>query len=166
MINKQTAEKLIVDISNDKTILYGITDTRNIDTCVEAQNKTIIDYIAKKHNLSINKCTAEDIKMRFGSVLPDSQADVFINVTGCDLTSGAAETIPVSTAELRNVLLPHIVMIIDAIRDKLIHCPPEIASDIVVNGILLTGCGASLSGLDKLISQETAIPVFVDKITD
>ncbi len=165
-MNKQTAEKLVVDIGNDKTTLYGITDTCNIDTGVEAQNKAIIDHIAKEHNLSINKSTAEDIKTQFGSICPDSPAEEFINVSGLDLTSGTAKTIRISTAGIRNALQSHIVMIVDAIRDKLIHCPPEIASDIVVNGILLTGCGVSLPGLAKLISQETAIPVSVHEIRD
>jgi rod shape-determining protein MreB len=108
----------------------------------------------------IGERTAENVKISIGSTFKDDQ-DVNMQIRGRDLISGLPKTIEISSTEVRDALKEPIGQIVDAIKSTLEKTPPELASDIMENGIMLTGGGALLRGLDKLIKQETGMPVHI-----
>jgi rod shape-determining protein MreB len=120
----------------------------------------IIAYIRKKYNLLIGERTAEQIKMKIGSACEGNEEQI-MEVRGRNLMDGLPKNVEISSVEVREALADTVSSIVDTIRSTLEKTPPELASDIVERGIMLTGGGALLSGLDRLISQETGIPVQV-----
>ena len=120
----------------------------------------IVNYIKKKYNLLIGERTAENIKIQIGSAFPFEQEES-MQVKGRNLLNGLPENISVSSAEIRDALADPLEQVMDAIRVTLEKTPPELAADIIDQGIMLTGGGALLRGLDRLISQETGMPVFI-----
>ncbi len=120
----------------------------------------IIAYIRKKYNLLIGERTAEQIKIKIGSACEDSEEQI-LEVRGRNLMDGLPKNVEISSMEVREALADTVQSIVDTIRSTLEKTPPELASDIVERGIMLTGGGALLKGLDQLISKETGIPVQV-----
>jgi rod shape-determining protein MreB len=120
----------------------------------------IIAYIRKKYNLLIGERTAEQIKMKIGSACEGNEEQI-MEVRGRNLMDGLPKNVEISSVEVREALADTVSSIVDTIRSTLEKTPPELASDIVERGIMLTGGGGLLSGLDRLISQETGIPVQV-----
>jgi len=118
----------------------------------------IIAYIKKKYNLLIGERTAEEIKI--GSAYP-YEGEGAIDVKGRNLVDGLPKNIEVTSEEVREALADSVNQILDAIRTTLEKTPPELAADIIDQGIMLTGGGALLRGLDRLISAETKMPVHV-----
>ena len=123
-------------------------------------DEAIINYIRKKHNLLIGERTAEDIKIKIGSAYP-YDGEGAIDVKGRNLLDGLPKNIEITSEEVREALADPVGQILDAIRSTLEKTPPELSADIIDNGITLTGGGALLRGLDKLISMETKIQVHV-----
>ena len=121
-------------------------------------DESIVSYVKKTYNLAIGERTAEDVKISIGSTFKDDQ-EQNMQIRGRDLISGLPKTIEISSAEVRDALNEPINSIVDAIKSTLEKTPPELASDIMENGIMLTGGGALLRGLDKLVKQETGMPV-------
>lgn len=120
----------------------------------------IITYIKKKYNLLIGERTAEDIKIEIGSAYPyDGEGDM--TVKGRNLVDGLPKNIRITAAEIREALKDPLNTIIDAILNTLEQTPPELAADIIDRGITLTGGGALLRGLDKLVEEQTGMPVHV-----
>ena len=123
-------------------------------------DEAIISYIKKKYNLLIGERTAEDIKIRIGSAFP-YEDETTMDVKGRNLVDGLPKNITISSEEVREALADPVSAIVDAIRSTLESTPPELSADIIDNGIMLTGGGAMLRGLDVLVSRETGMPVHV-----
>ena len=123
-------------------------------------DEAIISYIKKKYNLLIGERTAEDIKIKIGSVYP-YEGEGTINIKGRNLMDGLPKNVDITSEEIREAMSDTVSQIVDAVKSTLEKTPPELAADIIDHGIMLTGGGALLRGLDKLISAETKIPVNV-----
>lgn len=123
-------------------------------------DEAIVTYIKKNYNLLIGDRTAEEIKIAIGSAYPyNDEKDMLIK--GRSLESGLPKDITISAEEVREALADPLMVIVDAIKDTLEKTPPELSADIIDHGIMLTGGGAMLRGLDRLVMQETGMPVHV-----
>jgi rod shape-determining protein MreB and related proteins len=114
----------------------------------------------RAYNLMIGERTAEEIKLRIGSAFPLGK-ETTMEVKGRDMVAGLPKTITITSQEVREAMLEPLNTIIDAVRTTLERCPPELSADLVDRGIMLAGGGALLRGLDKLLQEETALPVHV-----
>ncbi len=121
-------------------------------------DEAIIAYIKKKYNLLIGDRTAEDIKIKIGSAYP-YEGEGTINIKGRNLMDGLPKNVDITSEEVREAMSDTVAQIVDSVKSTLEKTPPELASDIIDHGIMLTGGGALLRGLDKLIAAETKIPV-------
>ncbi len=125
-------------------------------------DEAIISYVKKKYNLLIGERTAEDIKIKIGSAYPtEDNEGSSVEIKGRNLVDGLPKNVTISAAEVREALGDSLALIIDAIKSTLEKTPPELSADIIDHGIMLTGGGALLRGLDKLVEQETGMPVHV-----
>lgn len=140
--------------------LGDIVTARSARVAGDSFDEAIITYIKKKYNLLIGERTAEEVKIRIGSAYPYEGEDK-MEVKGRNLMDGLPKNIEVSAEEIREALADPVNQILDAVRATLEKTPPELAADIIDHGIMLTGGGALLRGLDKLISVETKMPVHV-----
>jgi rod shape-determining protein MreB len=156
---------MIVDIGGGTTevaviSLGGIVTSRSIRVAGDDMDEAIISHLRKNYNLLIGERTAEAIKMLIGSAIWEGD-EGFYEVRGRDLVSGLPKTIQVSSTEVQKALNETVEQIIDGIKICLEKTPPELAADIMDRGIVMAGGGALLKGLDKLISSETHMPVYV-----
>ncbi len=156
---------MIVDIGGGTSevaviALGDIVTAQSVRVAGDDIDEAIINFIRKKHNMLIGERTAEEIKIKLGSALPYENEES-IEVRGRNLLDGLPKNIEINSEEVREAIADTVSQIIDAIRSTLEKTPPELASDIIDRGIMLTGGGALLRGLDKLISQETGIFVTV-----
>ena len=123
-------------------------------------DESIISYVKKKYNLLIGERTAENIKIRIGSAYPYEDEES-MEIKGRNLIDGLPKNVSISAAEVREALADPLVTIVEAIKSTLEQTPPELSADIIDHGIMLTGGGALLRGLDLLVAQETGMPVHV-----
>lgn len=156
---------LIVDIGGGTTevaviSLGGVVTAKSVRVAGNNMDESIIQHLKKNHSLLIGERTAEDIKTSIGSALWEGPEELY-EVRGRDLVSGLPKTIQVSSMEIQDALAETVEAIIDGIKICLERTPPELASDIMDRGIVMAGGGALLKGLDKLISNETNMPVYV-----
>ena len=161
----EAAGCMVVDIgggtSEVAVISLGDIVTKcSVRTAGDDFDEAIISYIKKKYNLLIGERTAEDIKIRIGSAFPYEDEST-MDVKGRNLVDGLPKNITISSEEVREALADPVSAIVDAIRSTLESTPPELSADIIDNGIMLTGGGAMLRGLDVLVSRETGMPVHV-----
>ena len=140
--------------------LGGIVAAKSVRVGGDAFDNAIIQYIKKKYNLLIGERTAENIKMNIGSAFP-LETEETMEIKGRNLLNGLPENIEISSVEIREALGDALSSVIDAVKVTLEKTPPELAADIIDQGIMLTGGGALLRGLDRLISQETGMPVHI-----
>jgi rod shape-determining protein MreB len=126
----------------------------------DEMDRAIINYIRKRYNLMIGDRTAENIKVEIGSV-GDTKDKAAKEVPGRDLLTGLPKIIEVSAEEISHALSDAVDAIVDVVKLTLEETPPELASDILERGIMLTGGGALLKNLDKVLIEETNIPVFI-----
>lgn len=140
--------------------LGDIVNKCSVRTAGDDFDEAIISYVKKKYNLLIGERTAEEIKISIGSAFPIEEEES-MEVKGRNLLDGLPKSITVSTSEVREALADPVSAIVDAIRFTLDSTPPELSADIIDNGIMLTGGGALLRGLDMLINRETGITVHV-----
>ncbi|WP_414697926.1 rod shape-determining protein [Peptacetobacter sp. AB845] len=138
--------------------LGGIVAAKSIRIGGDEFDDAIIAYVKKEYNLMIGERTAENIKINIGSTFKDDK-EKEMEIRGRDLISGLPKTITISSTEVREALKEPVNAIVDGIKSTLEKTPPELASDIMENGIMLTGGGALLRGFDKLISSETGMKV-------
>ena len=123
-------------------------------------DEAIVSYVKKKYNLLIGERTAEEIKIKIGSAFPTEETiNAFVEIKGRNLVDGLPKNVTIHADEVREALADSVMIVVDAIKDTLEKTPPELAADIIDRGIMLTGGGALLRGLDKLVAQETGIPV-------
>ncbi len=138
--------------------LGGIVASQSVRVGGDEFDADIINYVKKKYNLLIGESSAENIKIQIGSAYP-LEVEEYMNTKGRNLLNGLPENIEISSAEIREALSESIENILDAIHMTLEKTPPELAADIIEQGITLTGGGALLRGLDKLINEKTKMPV-------
>lgn len=156
---------MIVDIGGGTTevavvSLSGIVESRSVRVGGDELDASISQYMKRVYNLLIGERTSERIKIDIGSAYP-TREELEMDVKGRDFVSGLPKTIKITGAEIRIALQEPITSIIEAVRSTLERCPPELAADLIDHGIMLAGGGAMLSGLDRLISEETSLPVLV-----
>ncbi len=156
---------MVVDIGGGTTevaviSLAGIVVSQTLRTAGDEMNEAIIQHIKKTYNLLIGERTAEEIKVRIGSAFPQEE-ELKIESKGRDLVSGLPKTITVSSEEIREALSETINSMVEVVRDTLERTPPELSADLVDRGIYLTGGGALLRGMDKLLEAATEITVHI-----
>jgi rod shape-determining protein MreB len=155
---------MVVDIGGGTTevavvSLGGIVTSRSVRVAGDEMDEAIIQYIKKKYNLLIGERTAEHLKIEIGSAVSPTSAKM--DVRGRDLVSGLPKTISVGAGEITEALHDTVIAILDAVKVTLEQCPPELAADIMDRGIVLTGGGGMLRHLDKMLGDDTGIPVIV-----
>ena len=157
---------MIVDIGGGTSevaviSLGGIVTSRSVRVAGDEFDSSIINYIKKKYNLLIGERTAENIKIAIGSAYPYADNEPSMDIEGRNLLNGLPENITVTSEEIREALSEPLSHVIEAIKVTLEKTPPELAADIIDQGIMLAGGGALLKGLDLLIHAETGMPVKV-----
>jgi rod shape-determining protein MreB and related proteins len=154
---------MVIDIGGGTTeiaviALSGIVADASIRVAGDELDRTILQFMRKSYNLLIGDATAEMVKIRIGSAVALEQ-ELVMEVKGRDLVSGLPRTVRVRSEEIREAVQEPISRIVNAVRRALEVTPPELASDLVDRGILLTGGGALIRGLDLLIAHEVGLPV-------
>src|SRR5688572_28396663 len=162
---QEASGNMIVDIGGGTTevaliSLSGIVYARSVRTAGDELDEAIIQYMKRAYNLMIGERTSEDIKIRLGSAAPLPK-EMTMEVKGRDLVAGLPKTITITSQEIREAMADPLSTIVDAFRTTLERCPPELASDLVDRGIVLAGGGALLKGLDRLLREETGLPVHI-----
>ena len=157
---------MIVDIGGGTSevaviSLCGIVTSRSVRVAGDEFDSSIINYIKKKYNLLIGERTAENIKIAIGSAYPYADNEPSMDIKGRNLLNGLPENITVTSEEISEALSEPLSHVIEAIKVTLEKTPPELAADIIDQGIMLAGGGALLKGLDLLIHAETGMPVKV-----
>jgi len=140
--------------------LGGLVLTKSLRVAGNEMDEAISNYLKKKYNLLVGERTAEDIKINIGSAYP-LEEELTMEVHGRDLVEGLPRMIRVRSEEIREALQDTLMAIVSAVRDILEETPPELSSDLVERGLVIAGGGALLRNIDKLISQETKLPVTV-----
>ncbi len=161
----QPTGQMVIDIGGGTSeiaviALNGIVNDTSIRVAGDEFNEAIINYLKKNYNLLIGELTAEDIKIKIGSAFP-LEKELSLEVRGRDLVAGVPKNLKISSVQIREALAETVDIIVEAVRQTLEQTPPELASDILERGIVLTGGGALLRGLDKRLRQETNLPVNV-----
>jgi len=156
---------MIVDVGGGRTeaaviSMYGIVVSESVRIAGDRLDDTITAYIKRRHNLLIGDRTAEEVKIAAGSALPVEE-ELTAEVRGRDQISGLPKNITVTSQEITQAMQEPLAGILGAIRAVLERTPPELSSDVVDRGIVLTGGGAQLRNLDRLIAQEIGIPCSV-----
>ena len=159
---------LVVDVGGGTTeiaviSLSGIVYSASVRIGGDDMNDAIAVHVRKSHGLLIGERRAEEIKIALGSASPLVEEMPPMPIKGRDLASGLPRTVYITAAEVREALREPVTAIVDAVRRCLEHTPPELAADVVDQGITLTGGGALLPGLDRLLNHETELPITVSK---
>lgn len=157
---------MVVDIGGGTTevaviSLAGIVYSRSIRIGGDKMDEAIVQYIKRKYNLLIGERTAEIIKTTIGNAYPDPENMETIEVKGRDLVSGIPKILAIDSEEIRVATAEQIEAIVETVKTALEQTPPELAADIVDTGIVMTGGGALLKNLDKLLREETSLPITV-----
>jgi len=153
---------MVVDIGGGRTeaaviSMYGIVVSESVRVAGDRLDEAIVNYIKRRHNLLIGDRSAEEVKVAVGSALP-LEEELTTDVRGRDQISGLPKNLVVTSQEITQALLDPLAAILGAIRSVLERTPPELCSDVVDRGIVLTGGGALLRNMDRLIVQEIGIP--------
>lgn len=154
---------MIVDVGGGTTevaviSLGGVVTSMSVRTAGNDLDNAIITWMKKEHALLLGERTAEEIKIGVGSAFPGAE-EPEVEIRGRDMVSGLPRTVSLSAAEIRQSLEEPLHAIVDAVRATLDQTPPELAGDVMDRGIVLTGGGALLKGLDERIRYETSMPV-------
>lgn len=161
----QPSGSMVIDIGGGTSeiaviALNGIVNNTSIRIAGDEMDEAIVSYLKKNYNLLIGERTAEEIKWKIGSAYPLEKEET-MEIKGRDLVAGVPKTMKVTSTQIREALAEPVAVIIEAVRQALEQTPPELASDILDRGIIMTGGGALLRGLDKRLRQETNLPVIV-----
>lgn len=156
---------MVIDIGGGTTeiavvSLAGVVFSKSIRIGGDEMNEAIIEYLKKTYNLMVGERTAEDIKIKIGSAYP-LEEEMSIEVKGRDLVAGLPKTVTITSEEVREALQEPVRAITEITKISLERTPPELAADLIEHGIVLAGGGSLLRGIDRLISEETGLPVHV-----
>ena len=156
---------MVVDIGGGRTesaviSMFGIVASESVRVAGDRLNDAIVQYVKRRHNLLIGERTAEELKIAIGSALP-LEPDETAGVRGRDQITGLPRTVTVRSSEVAQAIQDHLTTIVQTVRAVLERTPPELAADVIDHGIVLTGGGALLRGLDQLIVHEIGVPVHV-----
>ncbi|MBI4398057.1 MAG: rod shape-determining protein [Candidatus Omnitrophica bacterium] len=161
----EPAGNMIIDIGGGTTemaviSLAGIVFAKSIRIGGDEFDDAIVQHLKKTYNLLIGEATAEDIKIKIGSAYP-LEEELTMEVRGRDILAGLPKTITVTSEEIREALSEPASSILEAVRITLERTPPELSADLLTRGLVLAGGGALLRGLDKLVAEETGLPVHI-----
>lgn len=161
----EPAGNMVVDIGGGTTevaviSLGGIVTSQSIRIAGDELDEAIIAFIKKEYSLALGERTAEEIKITLGNAAPPPE-EIYAEVRGRDLITGLPKTIVTSSGEIREAIEEPVSAIVDAVKITLDKTPPELAADIMERGIVLTGGGALLQGIDVRIANETGMPILV-----
>ncbi|HEX3028349.1 MAG TPA: rod shape-determining protein [Clostridia bacterium] len=162
---EEPSGSMVVDIGGGTSevaviSLGGIVTSKSLRVAGDEFDESIVHYIKKEYNLMIGERTAEEIKVAIGAAYPKPKEEK-LEIRGRDLITGLPKNLAVTSAEISEALKEPINSVVDSIKLTLEKTPPELAADIMDRGIMLTGGGAMLSGLDRLIKEETGMPVSI-----
>ncbi len=162
---QEPAGNMIVDMGGGTTevaiiSLAGIVLSRSVRVGGDEMDEAIVQYLKRVYNLMIGERTAEEIKITIGSAYPLGE-EMSMEVKGRDLVAGLPKTLTITSEEIREALQEPVAAIVEAIRITLERCPPELSSDLVDRGVVLAGGTSQLRGMDKLIAEQTGLPVHV-----
>ncbi|OGX34805.1 MAG: rod shape-determining protein [Omnitrophica WOR_2 bacterium RIFCSPLOWO2_02_FULL_50_19] len=168
---QEPAGNMIIDIGGGTTemavvSLSDVVYSKSIRIGGDEMDDAIIQHLRKTYNLLIGERTAEEIKIKIGSAYPLDE-EMTMEVRGRDLVAGLPKTVTISSEEVREALAEPIAAIVEAVRITLERTPPELSADLIERGMVLAGGGGLLRGLDKLLSEQTGLPVHIaeDPIT-
>src|ERR1700760_1693923 len=161
----EPAGNMIVDIGGGTTevaviSLGGIVASESIRIAGDELDESIINFVKKEYSLALGERTSEEIKIALGSASP-LETELYAEVRGRDLVTGLPKTIVVSTEEIRDAIEEPVAAIVDAVKVTLDKTPPELAADIMEQGIVATGGGAMLLGLSERLNAETGMPIVI-----
>ena len=161
----QPSGNMVVDIGGGTTdvavlSMGDIVTSESIKVAGDVFDNDILQYIKKEYKLLIGERTAENIKTTIGTVFPGGRKDS-MDIRGRDMVTGLPRTIEINSVEIEQALRESIGMIVQAAKDVLEKTPPELSADIIDRGVILTGGGALLHGIDQLLIEELKVPVFV-----
>src|SRR5471030_1760251 len=162
---QDAAGNMIIDIGGGTTevaliSLSGIVFSRSVRVAGDELDEAIVQYMKRAYNLMIGERTAEEIKIKIGSAYP-IEKETTMEVKGRDLVAGLPKTLTITSQEVREAMAEPVSTIVDSVRITLERCPPELSADLVDRGLVLAGGGALLRGFDRLLSEETGLPVHV-----
>ncbi len=156
---------MIIDVGGGTTeiaviSLAGIVFSKSIRIGGDEMDEAIVEYLKKTYNLMVGERTSEDIKIKIGSAYPQDE-EMSLEVKGRDLVAGLPKTVTVTSEEIREALQEPLRAIIEITKMSLERTPPELAADLIEHGIVIAGGGSLLRGMDKMISEETGLPVHI-----
>ena len=162
---QEPTSNMVVDIGGGTTevaviSLSGIVYSKSVRVGGDKMDESIMTHVKRKYNMLIGESSAEDIKIRIASAYPQNPEQE-MSVKGRDLVTGIPQNIVITSEEVRKAISEQVDSIVQAVRIALEQTPPELAADIVDRGIVLTGGGALLKGLDQLLREETSLPITV-----
>lgn len=165
LVISEPCGSMVIDIGGGTTdvavlSLGGIVVSESLRVGGDKFDEAMVRYIKKEYNIMIGERTAEEIKVSVGTAFPGARNES-MEIRGRDLVSGLPKTMRIGSTETREALAEPISLIIECVKTVLERTPPELAADIVDRGIVMTGGGALLHGLDRLIIQETGIPAYL-----
>lgn len=156
---------MIVDIGGGTTevaviSLGGIVVSKSLRIAGDELNEDIINYVKREENIAIGETTAEEVKIKIGCADP-LMTDLSMEIRGRDLTTGLPRNIVLKSSQIMEAMKESVEKIVETVKQALEKTPPELASDLIEKGIMLTGGGALIQNLDKLLSRETNIPIYI-----
>jgi rod shape-determining protein MreB len=162
---EEPAGNMIVDIGGGTTevaviSLGGIVTSQSVRIAGDELDDAIIQFVKKEYSLALGERTSEEIKITMGSAWPLDE-EIVAEVRGRDLVSGLPKTVTITSEEIREAIEEPVAAIVDAVKATLDKTPPELAADIMEQGIMITGGGALLRGLDVRLAHETGMPIHV-----
>lgn len=161
----QPSGNMVIDIGGGTTDIAvlsmgGIVTSRSLKVAGDRMDNEITQFVKKNYKLMIGERTAESIKMEVGTVFPDHRDDS-MDVRGRDMVSGLPRTIAIKSSEVQEATAESMALLVQQAKDVLEQTPPELSADIIDRGIILTGGGALLDGIDQLFAEQLKVPVFV-----
>lgn len=162
---QEATGNMVVDIGGGTSevaviSLGGIVVSRSVRIGGDKMDEAIVQYIKKKYNLLIGERTAEEIKIEIGTAMKVDEPEN-MSIRGRDLVTGLPKTLTIDANQIQEALMEPVAGIIDAVRGSLERTPPELSSDIMDRGIVMTGGASLLRNLDRVLSKETGMPVYV-----
>lgn len=162
----QPSGNMVVDIGGGTTDIAvlsmgDIVTSESIKVAGDVFDNDILQYIKKEYKLLIGERTAETIKMNIGTVFPKAGRDEEMEIRGRDMVTGLPRTITIRSLEIERALHESVAMIVHSAKNVLEKTPPELSADIIDRGVILTGGGALLHGIDQLLMEELKVPVFI-----